>query len=442
MLAEELQCYVDVYVDSKVIGQPEPLGLRLRESTGGTYIEDYARSVRGIYIENYVISPIVNQSENLNTPTSNAEGDDYDETPTLVPEVELNVHEAMQMFSNFINTRSNLVRGIYIEDYERSVRGTYIEDYTPKDLVKGTYLGESGSESLSVGTSEVVPTTIEESIRGIYIEDYIIIKPSFSVKGIYIEDYFSTRKSRESEVNSEGSSFGESNASVVVGDRNFEVRKGIYIEDCNPPKRLVKGTYIEDYTAVTEQKQIYGTYLEDYVIITEQKQIYGTYLEDYLKVLSDSPSRVTSRENPIRGIYIEDYLSVITQENILETGSISKAIPSKSVTGIYIEDYTPTTLGVSVTLDKPSSMGVTRGIFIEDYVNTTVNLLKPEPIVNSTPVQVAEEKPKKVYATLRDLIRDNPSCEMSLALEYFSEKEINKQVMLGKVYKRKGKLII
>ena len=382
MLAEELQCYVDVYVDSKVIGQPEPLGLRPK-ATWGTYIEDYERIVIGTYIEGY--------------------------------------------------TSKGLVRGIYIEDYI--------------------------PESPSVDTSEVVPTTLEESIRGTYIEDYIIIKSSFSVKGIYIEDYFSTRKSRESEVNSEGSSFGESNASVVVGDRNFEGRKGIYIEDYNPPKRLVKGTYIEDYTAVTEQKQIYGTYLEDYVIITEQKQIYGTYLEDYviiteqkqiygtyledyLKVLSDSPSRVTSMENPIRGIYIEDYLSVITQKSLLETGSISKAIPSKSVTGIYIEGYTPTTLGVSVTLDKPSSMEVTRGIFIEDYVNTTVNLLKPEPIVNSTPVQVAEEKPKKVYATLRDLIRDNPLCDMSLALEYFSEKEINKQVMLGKVYKRKGKLII
>ena len=422
MLAEELQCYVDVYVDSKVIGQPEPLGLRLRGATWGTYIEDYARSVRGIYIENYVISPIVNQSENLNIPIPNAEGDDYDEAHTLVPEVELNVHEAMQMFSNSVKTG---VLGTYIEDYERVAIGTYIEDYTSIGLVRGIYIEDYIPESLSVGTSEVVPTTLEESIRGIYIEDYIIIKSSFSVKGIYIEDYFSTRKSRESEVNSEGSSFGESNASVVVGDRNFEGRKGIYIEDYNLPKRLVKGTYIEDYTTVTEQKQIYGT-----------------YLEDYLKVLSDSPSRVTSMENPIRGIYIEDYLSVITQENILETGSIPKAIPSKSVTGIYIEDYTPTTLGVSVTLDKPSSMEVTRGIFIEDYVNTTVNLLKPEPIVNSSPVQVVEEKPKKVYATLRDLIRDNPSCEMSLALEYFSEKEINKQVMLGKVYKRKGKLII
>ena len=437
MLAEELQCYVDVYVDSKVIGQPEPLGLRPK-AIWGTYIENYTPMVIGTYIENYVSSPLGNQSENSTHPLPKYEKG-YEETPPSTPAVELTPQEFMQMFSNSVKTR---ILGTYIEDYERVAIGTYIEGYTSKGLVRGIYIEDYIPESLSVGTSEVIPTTLEESIRGTYIEDYIIIKPSFSVKGIYIEDYFSTRKSRESEVNSEGSSFGESNASVVVGDRNFEGRKGIYIEDYNLPKRLVKGTYIEDYTAVIEQKQIYGTYLEDYVVITEQKQIYGTYLEDYLKVLSDSPSRVTSTENPIRGIYIEDYLSVITQKSFLETGSISKAIPSKSVTGIYIEGYTPTTLGVSVTLDKPSSMEVTRGIFIEDYVNTTVNLLKPEPIVNSTPVQVAEEKPKKVYATLRDLIRDNPSCEMSLALEYFSEKEINKQVMLGKVYKRKGKLII
>ena len=420
MLAEELQCYVDVYVDSKVIGQPESLGLRPK-AVWGTYIEKYTPMVIGTCIVHYVSSPLGNKSENSTHPLPKYEKG-YEETPPSTPAVELTPQGFMQMFSNSVKTG---VLGTYIEDYERVVIGTYIEGYTSKGLVRGIYIEDYIPESLSVGTSEVVPTTLEESIRGIYIEDYIIIKPSFSVKGIYIEDYFSTRKSRESEVNSEGSSFGESNASVVVGDRNFEDRKGIYIEDYNLPKRLVKGTYIEDYTAVTEQKQIYGT-----------------YLEDYLKVLSDSPSRATSMENPIGGIYIEDYLSVITQENILETGSISKAIPSKSVTGIYIEDYTPTTSGVSVTLDKPSSMEVTRGIFIEDYVNTTVNLLKPEPIVNSTPVQVAEEKPKKVYATLRDLIRDNPSCEMSLALEYFSEKEINKQVMLGKVYKRKGKLII
>ena len=437
MLAEELQCYVDVYVDSKVIGQPEPLGLRPK-AIGGTYIENYTPMVIGTCIENYVSSPLGNQLENSTRPLPKYEKG-YEETPPSTPAVELTSQGFTQMLSNSVKTS---VLGTYIEDCERVVIGTYIEGYTSIGLVRGIYIEDYIPESLSVGTSEVVPTPLEESIRGIYIEDYIIIKPSFSVKGIYIEDYFSTRKSRESEVNSKGSSFGGSNASVVVGDRNFEGRKGIYIEDYNLPKRLVKGTYIEDYTTVTEQKQIYGTYLEDYVIITEQKQIYGTYLEDYLKVLSDSPSRVTSMENPIRGIYIEDYLSVITQENILETGSISKAIPSKSVTGIYIEDYTPTTLGVSVILDKPSSMGVTRGIFIEDYVNTTVNLLKPEPIVNSTPVQVAEEKPKKIYATLRDLIRDNPSCEMSLALEYFSEKEINKQVMLGKVYKRKGKLVI
>ena len=50
--------------------------------------------------------------------------------------------------------------------------------------------------------------------------------------------------------------------------------------------------------------------------------------------------------------------------------------------------------------------------------------------------KVAEDIPKD----LRDFVRKNPNCEISLALQYFSKKEIDRQLNLGRVFKRKNRL--
>lgn len=43
---------------------------------------------------------------------------------------------------------------------------------------------------------------------------------------------------------------------------------------------------------------------------------------------------------------------------------------------------------------------------------------------------------------LRDFVKMYPNCEMSFALKYFSKKEIDKQLNLGRVFKRKNRLLI
>ena len=49
---------------------------------------------------------------------------------------------------------------------------------------------------------------------------------------------------------------------------------------------------------------------------------------------------------------------------------------------------------------------------------------------------------EKVPTDLREFVRKNPNCEMSLALKYFSKKEIDRQLSLGRVFKRKNRLLV
>lgn len=53
-----------------------------------------------------------------------------------------------------------------------------------------------------------------------------------------------------------------------------------------------------------------------------------------------------------------------------------------------------------------------------------------------------EEKITEVPKDLREFIKQNPNCEVSTALKYFSKKEIDRQLNLGRVFKRKNKLMI
>ena len=53
-----------------------------------------------------------------------------------------------------------------------------------------------------------------------------------------------------------------------------------------------------------------------------------------------------------------------------------------------------------------------------------------------------EESSSEEPKDLRDFVKKHPNCDMSLALKYFSKREIDKQLSLGRVFKRKNKLLI
>lgn len=52
------------------------------------------------------------------------------------------------------------------------------------------------------------------------------------------------------------------------------------------------------------------------------------------------------------------------------------------------------------------------------------------------------KKQEKFYSSVIDFIKDNPNCSVSEAGKYFSKKEIQKQIKLGKIFLRRGKLSV
>ena len=61
--------------------------------------------------------------------------------------------------------------------------------------------------------------------------------------------------------------------------------------------------------------------------------------------------------------------------------------------------------------------------------------------------EVKEEESSKeenisVPADIREFIRKNPNSTVEFVSKYYSKKEIDKQLMLGRIYKKKGKLFI
>ena len=56
--------------------------------------------------------------------------------------------------------------------------------------------------------------------------------------------------------------------------------------------------------------------------------------------------------------------------------------------------------------------------------------------------EISEVEEIQVPKDLRDFVKMYNNCEMSFALKYFSKKEIDKQLSLGRVFKRKNRLLI
>lgn len=66
---------------------------------------------------------------------------------------------------------------------------------------------------------------------------------------------------------------------------------------------------------------------------------------------------------------------------------------------------------------------------------------KSEPKGYSEPMVVPEKK-EKFYTNLIDFIKDHPNCSIDEASKHFSKKEIQRNIKVGKVYLRRGRLSI
>lgn len=92
-------------------------------------------------------------------------------------------------------------------------------------------------------------------------------------------------------------------------------------------------------------------------------------------------------------------------------------------------------------IDSKSSWG---NFDVEEFLNDNTSSIKGINIEesNSKNKVVDVEEDIEVPRDLRDFVKLYHNCEMSFALQYFTKKEIDKQLSLGRVFKRKNRLLI
>lgn len=75
----------------------------------------------------------------------------------------------------------------------------------------------------------------------------------------------------------------------------------------------------------------------------------------------------------------------------------------------------------------------------ESYVDLEKQSISSNSVSEKISTEI-EKVDEDIPKDLRDFVRKNPNCEISLALQYFSKKEIDRQLNLGRVFKRKNRL--
>lgn len=77
---------------------------------------------------------------------------------------------------------------------------------------------------------------------------------------------------------------------------------------------------------------------------------------------------------------------------------------------------------------------------IEEVPEEGINIISTE---SDLDLEVAkEEDPVNIPSDLREFLRQHPNSSVSYVMKYYTKKEIDKQIKMGRVYKKKGKLFI
>lgn len=81
--------------------------------------------------------------------------------------------------------------------------------------------------------------------------------------------------------------------------------------------------------------------------------------------------------------------------------------------------------------------------FEPDIVEDEEVISKPKnKVVEVSTKDISPDVVEDIPTDLRDFVKKYPNCEISFALKYFSRKEIDRQLNLGRIYKRKNRLLI
>lgn len=281
---------------------------------------------------------------------------------------------------------------------------------------------------------------MEEQLEGEVIEE---------VHGRFLEDYV---EMEENDLEEEG----DFNKSFVSSSKNFfDAIKSIEsMEREISIKRVEHGKYLEDYVE-EEIKDIEEVEDNTNIVVSQEYADHGKYLEDYIPDAEEGYSSNDYEEVSIEGI--NDYEE--EEENIEDTteddgswmDTIFSSVKKDEISDVKVESVVeePEVLEENIEVVEETIKE-----FIED-TKDNINEVLIDSVQSSTQdinmsfsqEEVEEELPEKEEAivkpaNIRDFIRQHPNSSIEFILKYYSKKEVDKALALGKIYKKKGKLMI
>lgn len=273
-----------------------------------------------------------------------------------------------------------------------------------------------------------------------YVEDSISCKKNedncYVEHGRFVEDYTNCSKEVVEEVDGNSFlSFVSVNSSDSSSDINTYVPHGRFVEDCSVEETSNESS--ED--SLNEYKTI--MYSEHGRFVEEDKYNYsehGRFVEDFEKPeeVEDEFELYSNENEEDESLKLDNNVDTSLEEcvsNVEEFGLNDNSNLFSSDSNFILEDLED---------NNESIMEDNEGTSIDlEFIDTFDNkeISKDEDSKNTSSV---ESEHIEVPRDIRDFLRKYPNSPIEFVLKYYDKKDVEKQVKLGRIYKRKGKLMI
>ena len=204
------------------------------------------------------------------------------------------------------------------------------------------------------------------------------------------------------------------------------------------------GIYLDDLWEEDAKEEV-----KDGLVIEEEYVSHGIYLED----LPDEPEGETVENED----YYNDWKSDEEEYNedwddynneLFEGEEEEYEVEREEYEGTEEESLVEEEYEVEREEYKDTGEeGLVEEEFLEESVDGIIEEVPEEGIVVSKESDLdlevsKEEDPINVPNDLREFLRQHPNSELSYVTQFYTKKEIEKQIKLGRVYKKRGKLFI
>ena len=455
-------------------------GNTLRSAILKEYLDSYKNSIKDAEVENDGTENLLNDdAENLleNTPETTV-----DSTKSVEEVEEVNG-------SSFLDLVRESIKG---NTQDESVADTVDDSSEVEEVSSNSFLSAVRGNTSTAPTPKepisepVIPTVNLEELLGLTPSKSNSDEESYKRHGIYVESIVRRRKHKEArrkrmEERSKRFANREFNRSSRTRERFNYTSNGKFVEDvvASSSKSLVNGT--DGIQPVVEDSSVYvnhGKYAEDIVANYSENSKedvdiiqpmvddvssyvdHGSYVEDIISRqpvtdISEVPVDAEDSSNSIDNLWDDEAKEPVTAEG---TGSSTDSIwedvdeepvviDSENKKNNLENENIDALLGLVESENKNSNQKV-KTESITNLENNSSDLEKEKSGSVASNLDLEAEKSDSenekidVPKDIRTFLKSHPSSTVEFVARYYPKKEIEKQLALGRIYKRKGKLMI